>query len=365
MIEKLRLKTAIFLPSLFFILFMTPSLAQDMESLNRGIVRISAKTLEGGKKIGTGFVVQFEENYVHIATAAHVVEGAREVEVEFYARRNRAIPALVIDMEGADPQGLAALSAEGKIPLDLRVLKMNDAVTLQVGDPVIMLGFSDAGSPLTTTKAKSVDLNGKSIALSGPVAAASAGGLLIKEGQVIGVLTEVKETSASATPAVIARYVLESWGVVARQQETLARTLVAESVALWRRAQKRGPEEFDYSWSRLMEQEERADFLQRSLLLAVESMRRVPSIDAENALRSGLTLLTRPIAELEGNGTAFSPDGRYLSIASVSTARLYETQAGKETARLFMIPSSVGSHSARMADTWAQAPGRGPSTYGR
>ena len=81
------------------------------------------------------------------------------------------------------------------------------------------------------------------------------------------------------------------------------------------------------------------ELLQRSVLLAVESMRRQPSADAEKVLRDGLVLLTRPIAELGYYGyksnLAFSPDGKYLAVAGrKNTVYIRETTDWQEVRHL-------------------------------
>jgi WD40 repeat protein len=78
------------------------------------------------------------------------------------------------------------------------------------------------------------------------------------------------------------------------------------------------------------------ELLQRSVLLAVESMRRQPSADAEKVLRDGLVLLTRPIVELGyRSNLAFSPDGKYLAAAGRNnTVYIRETTDWQEVRRL-------------------------------
>ena len=78
------------------------------------------------------------------------------------------------------------------------------------------------------------------------------------------------------------------------------------------------------------------ELLQRSVLLAVESMRRQPSADAEKVLRDGLVLLTRPIVELGyRSNLAFSPDGKYLAVSErPNTMSIRETTHWQEVRRL-------------------------------
>ncbi|MCP4259459.1 MAG: WD40 repeat domain-containing protein [Planctomycetes bacterium] len=83
---------------------------------------------------------------------------------------------------------------------------------------------------------------------------------------------------------------------------------------------------------------QQANLLHRSVLLAVESMKRSPSFEGDQALRHGLALLPRPIARMNHEDdvrfVAFSPDGKYLATASLETARVWKATSGKEVARM-------------------------------
>ena len=79
--------------------------------------------------------------------------------------------------------------------------------------------------------------------------------------------------------------------------------------------------------------------LVQSVLLAVESLRRYPSLEAEQALRGGLDLFPRTIARMEhegrGSTVAFSPDGRWVALGSWDgMARVWEAVTGQEVARM-------------------------------
>ena len=57
--------------------------AQDEASLRVGVVKIMSTNREGMHITGTGFVVKVEGKSVYIVTAAHVVAGDPNPQVEF------------------------------------------------------------------------------------------------------------------------------------------------------------------------------------------------------------------------------------------------------------------------------------------
>lgn len=217
--------------------FACVATAQDIEAFQKGVVRIITTSETENQKTGSGFVVSQRPNLVVIVTAAHVVEGAREIKVEFFTRRNRLVPAKIISLEGGERGGLAALSVTGDIPTDISVLRMESAVPVRATDTVTMIGFPRSAGAWAVTKGEIAGRNGKVITFSGAVDEGSSGGPLIKEGQVIGVVTEAISPFAYAVPAVIAQYTLESWGVKfavqlrstpATLQETFIKKMIRE-----------------------------------------------------------------------------------------------------------------------------------------
>ena len=187
--------------------------AQELDSLKKGVVKITATSFEGVKTTGTGFIVRQEAKAVSVVTASHVVEGSREIDVEFFTDRGRLFPAKVIGMEGGDRLGLAVLSISGEIPGDVLVLKMNPSVPVRAGDPVSTIGFPNDGGPWAVSKGEIIGRKGKVITFSGAIEEGNSGGPLLKQGEVIGVVAEARPPFAAGVPSVIAQYFLESWGV--------------------------------------------------------------------------------------------------------------------------------------------------------
>ena len=92
---------------------------------------------------------------------------------------------------------------------------------------------------------------------------------------------------------------------------------------------------------------ESPDLKDRSLLLAVESLRRASSFEGSQALRSALKGLAKPLARfpIQGdiNAMAFSPDGRILAVGAKDKAvHLFAIADRREIAR-FALDDSVTS----------------------
>ncbi len=120
-------------------------------------------------------------------------------------------------------------------------------------------------------------------------------------------------------------------------QEALARTLIAQAVATHNQIDVREPIEHATYWWSLLQNKGRADLLQRSVLLAAESLQRFPGTETENALRRGLSWLTRPLRTLEHpsgvTALVFSAASPYLASASNAAAQVWESPGGRSVGR--------------------------------
>jgi hypothetical protein len=100
------------------------------------------------------------------------------------------------------------------VPADATVLRINRDVDVRAGEAVTMIGFpASVGAPWAVTKGSIVGRRGKDIVFAGAVEEGNSGGPLIKDDQVVGLITQAQGQFAFATPSLIVQYALESWGV--------------------------------------------------------------------------------------------------------------------------------------------------------
>ncbi|QDI76405.1 Do family serine endopeptidase [Leisingera aquaemixtae] len=86
--------------------------------------------------LGSGFVIS-EDGY--IVTNNHVIEGADEIEIEFYPGEGQPRDLLPAEVIGTDPNTDIAL-LKVKAPAPLKFVKFGDSDTARVGDWVVAMG---------------------------------------------------------------------------------------------------------------------------------------------------------------------------------------------------------------------------------
>ena len=184
------------------------------QSLESGVVKVSAKG-EGTRKTGTGFIVRLSEDSVYIMTAAHVVEGDSQPEIEFFTRRNVAVTARIVEQEGGEERGLALLVVSGRtnLPAGLEVPPLAPSLDVKGGDSVTAIGFPRMAGPWALIRGSIVSRQGRDIIFDGAIDEGNSGGPLIKDGQVVGLITGLSGRFGRATPAAIVRLFIEGSGV--------------------------------------------------------------------------------------------------------------------------------------------------------
>lgn len=101
--------------------------------------------------------------------------------------------------------------------------------------------------------------------------------------------------------------------------------------------------------------EEQPNLLEPSVVLALEAMRRNPSLEGEQALRHGLAILPQPVNEIDFNSTdiAFTPDGHLTAISDKETRR-YDVNGNAKGSPL-KVDSGVRRHVLSQNGVYAAA----------
>ena len=199
------------------------SVAQTIEELKAGVVKITSR-VGGQERVGTGFIVKLEEDVAYIVTASHVVEGDAEPLVTFYPKPTQSFASRILGLEGANPQGLAALIVENNLPNNVKSLTLDKTVDFAGTEEIIVIGFPRlAGSAWMVTRATLGGKKGSTLTFTGAVNEGNSGGPLLLTGKVVGVITESQGSFGHAIPSMMAQFALEGWGVNVRKHKSIVR----------------------------------------------------------------------------------------------------------------------------------------------
>jgi len=189
--------------------------AQTIDDLKAGVVKIKAKT----GRVGTGFIVRVEQEKVFIITAAHVIVGDSQPEVEFFLKRNEPLKGAVLP--GAevhdDVQGLALVMVRGQDFLSKGLQSLAFGLSTDLvsgGEEALIIGHPSGGGDWTVVKRDIANRVGRKITLDPGMAARFSGGPLLVENKVMGiVMTDQGGFGAGSTHKSVLNY-MEGFGVV-------------------------------------------------------------------------------------------------------------------------------------------------------
>lgn len=215
-----RLLVVIWALLLLVVAQAVPVDAKDIARLQAGVVKITAKT-DGSPKVGTGFIVRIDKDTVYIITAAHVVAGDRQPQVEFFPKRNVSVPAEVLPgAEGGDEvRGLAMLMVKGKdnIPSGIAALPLASNVRLSGGEDLILIGFPRGGGPWAIIKGNVSSRQGRDIYFSPTVGEGNSGGPIIQNGKVVGLVGAGSQSIGQGVTVRSIEDYIEGFGVTAQE----------------------------------------------------------------------------------------------------------------------------------------------------
>jgi hypothetical protein len=207
--------------SLSLISVANATYAQATDDLKKGVVKITAQGEGQQAKVGTGVVVRVEKDAVYIVTVAHVVEGDPKPTVTFFSNLQRPFVAQVVGIEGGDHHGLAALRVAGPVPDSVVALPLDRTTKVIGGEALTFLGFPRTLPPWTVSTGTVSGLKGPALAFQALIEEGHSGGPLLLNGQVIGIVSEMRERFGYAVPASIVAVALVGWRIEPRASDSM------------------------------------------------------------------------------------------------------------------------------------------------
>lgn len=338
--------------------------ADKVASSKAGVVKIVTAP---GSKTGTGIVVRRDADEAWIVTAMHVVSDADKISVRFPGVE-QSWTAEAKNIEFDNPaQGLALLRVSGSLPAQVVALPLAGDVAPSGGEEVTIIGHQPSTGEWGILMGTVSRRKGRELVIQAPIQEQASGGPVIVDGRVVG-LVQRRDPSGQFGYAVTAHSIREyldgnQVSVAAApgapppsaqdrgtsvvpptavdreaQERILADSLASASAAALKATLDKGRKS-QWGWWYFLEEEGGSDLLERSVLLAVESVRRTNSAEGQDALRRGLGFLVRPSRVLDhgylAHAVVLSANGKHLATASDDgTARVWETASGREIARV-------------------------------
>ena len=186
--------------------------AQDVAAALASVVRISGTRGETPVR-GSGFVVAVSGGVATVVTASHVIEGAR-FEVAFAAATDR-FPVDAADVLGMDRgPDLAVFLVRGAIPAGVASLDFDVESRPRAAESLLLVGFPQSSrTPLTKSRNYS-GRRGTLLLLDLPVGEGFSGGPVVRDGKVVGVVTDEDPQLTYAVNALVAREFVLGSGIV-------------------------------------------------------------------------------------------------------------------------------------------------------
>ena len=195
--------------------FTSLATAQDLDVLKAGVVKIRANT----GQVGSGFIVRVEQDKVFIITAAHVIAGDSQPDVEFFSQRNEAVKGAVLP--GAelndDVRGLALVMVRGKEFLSKGIQSLAFGLATDLvsgGEEALVIGHPGGGGDWAVVNRHIANRVGRDITLDPGVMSRFSGGPILVKNKVMGiVMTNRGGFGLGSTHKSVLDY-MEGFGVV-------------------------------------------------------------------------------------------------------------------------------------------------------
>lgn len=132
--------TRLLFATVFLSVMSAVCLAQDINTLKSGVVRIRNTYSQDG---GTGFIIKIDGERAYIITASHIVKNNEHPSVYLYNRPSEPVQATLTYREDDEQKGLALLEIKAKKETfsNLTPVGLRGSSDLKGGEQVHVIGF--------------------------------------------------------------------------------------------------------------------------------------------------------------------------------------------------------------------------------
>ena len=193
------------------VLWQSAGLAQ-VASFKPGVVKITVSS--PAFKTGAGFVIARTPNITYIVTAAHVVEGADKISVQFFSSESAPVSARTRHVEAGNPQGMALLEVSGPVPADVQPLPLASESTFSGGESVAAVGHQASTGDWGVITGTVSSRKGREIVIQAPIEEQASGGPVFHDNRVLGLVVSTRGNFGYAITARAVQDYVEGFGVV-------------------------------------------------------------------------------------------------------------------------------------------------------
>lgn len=211
--RALRIFLRLLALTLSLLLTLAYAMAQDMNRLKAGVVRIRNTNPNSGEG-GAGFIVKIDKDFIYIVTASHVVTGNGNPAVYLFNHPLDPLSAELINREDESQKGLALLRLRSNNPetfSGLTALRFGASSQIGGGESVRIIGFPGGTSFWDVSAGTLSRVEGNNLVFAGPIRGGNSGGpVILSNGQVAGLVTdtiESQDASYAAKAEIIVSYV--------------------------------------------------------------------------------------------------------------------------------------------------------------
>jgi formylglycine-generating enzyme required for sulfatase activity len=220
------------------VLWQSAGLAQ-VASFKPGVVKIMV--LSPALKTGAGFVIARTPNVTYIVTAAHVVERADKISVQFLSPESAPVSARTRHVEAGNPQGMALLEVSGPVPADVQPLPLASESTFSGGESVTVIGHQASTGDWGVITGTVSSRKGREIVIQAPIEEQASGGPVFHDNRVLGLVVSTRGNFGYAITARAVQDYVEGFGVLAGRSTVTAEKPSPKPTAETRRIVINGP----------------------------------------------------------------------------------------------------------------------------